>query len=248
MAGEKILVLDDSQNIRDVFAFAFSEYHIILAKNGQEVLNILNKPNDIDLIVLDVMMPDINGLALLKKIKEINTYCKIVMMTGYSSKDIAIQALRLNADEYIEKPFDLEAVREVFRRLLQENGSVRNTGCGHGNEKVKFAQRLIKRNYNKAFSLRDISKELFLNYKYCSRIFKEKTGESFNKYKLGLKIASAKQFLVKYNYTIGQIAYKIGYQNPDSFMKMFKRVTGLTPTEYRQRNKQKNKRKRWRFG
>jgi len=239
MAGEKILVVDDARNIRETFTTAFDEYNIITASDGKEAMGILNRPNDIDLIVLDVMMPDISGLELLRQIRRVNKYCKVVIMTGYSSKDVVLEALRSNADDYIEKPFDVNNVKEMFERLLRESGSLSNNGADNKTDKIRLAQRLIKRNYNRRLSLQDISKEVFLSYKYLSRVFKEKTGKTFNEYKLELKISSAKQFLREGNYPLGQIAYMVGYQNPDSFMKMFKRVTGLTPSEYRSRGQKK---------
>ena len=150
------------------------------------------------------------------------------------SKDIAIEALRLDADDYIEKPFDIDSVKAVFDRLLKEASS--STGALNQqaqDSKIQLAQRLLKRNYNRNFSLQDASKEVFLSYKYLSRVFKEKTGRGFNKYRLELKINSAKQLLKESRDTVTQIAYKVGYHNPDSFMKMFKRITGRTPSEFR---------------
>ena len=233
MSGEKILVVDDNRNIRDIFTFAFDEYNIVTAKSAEEALSILKKPHDIDLIVLDVMLPGINGLELLRELKEKSKDCKVVIMTGYSTKDIAIEALRREADEYIEKPFDIEATREIFGRLLRDKRKRDERNAGDGGDKISFTKRLIERNYSRPLCLQDISKDLFLNYKYLSRIFKEKTGKSFNEYKLELKIASAKELLVRTNYSVSQIAYKVGYHNPNSFMKMFKKFTGLTPSQYR---------------
>lgn len=239
MAGEKILVVDDTKNIRDTFSLVFEEYNIVPAASAREALSILHRPNDIDLIVLDVVMPDMDGLELLKEIKKINRERKVVIMTGYSTKDVAIEALRSDADEYIEKPFDIEKTREIFKRLLNENKNLYAVDTDNTERKIKYAQRLIERNYHKDISLQDISKEIFLNYKYFSRIFKEKIGKGFNEYKLHLKIVSAKQLLRKTKQTINQIAYKIGYQNPDSFMKMFKKSTGFTPSEYRHSSRQR---------
>ncbi|MCK9603735.1 MAG: response regulator [Candidatus Omnitrophica bacterium] len=241
MAGEKILVVDDAKNIRDTFSLAFDEYNIVPVASAREALGILRKPNDIDLVVLDVVMPEMDGLELLKEIKKLNSEHKVVIMTGYSTKDVAIEALRSQADEYIEKPFDIEKTKEIFKRLLDENRSPYGADTSDTEKKIKYAQRLIERNYHKVLSLQDISKEIFLSYKYSSRLFKQRIGKSFNEYKLQLKITSAKQLLRKTNYTISQVAYKVGYQNPDSFMKMFKRVTGLTPSEYRDSSKQRKK-------
>ncbi|MFA5356413.1 MAG: response regulator [Candidatus Omnitrophota bacterium] len=233
MAGEKILIVDDSRNIRDIFSTAFDEYVILTASNAKEALDILKRPNDIELVVLDVMMPDMNGLELLNEVRKANAHCRIAVMTAYSSKDIAIEALRLHADEYIEKPFDIEDVRDIFRRLTRSSGRPEAQGVSETEKKIRLARRLIKRNYNKTLSLDSLSKELSLSYKYLSRVFKEKSGRSFNKYKLGLRISSAKQLLKKNSYPVSKIAYKLGYHNPNSFMKMFKKVTGFTPSEYR---------------
>ncbi len=239
MAGEKILVVDDSRNVREIFTTAFDEYNIITASDGNEAMGILNRPNDIDLVVLDVMMSDISGLELLRQIRKMNKYCKVVIMTGYSSKDVVLEALRSDADDYIEKPFDINNVKEIFEKLLKENAGPDTDSGENKSDKVRFAQRIVKRNYNKSLSLQDISKEVFLSYKYLSRVFKQKTGKTFSDYKMELKISSAKQYLTESNYTLSQIAYMVGYQNPDSFMKMFKRVTGLTPSEYRNHKQKK---------
>lgn len=242
MAGEKILVVDDSRNIRDIFVNAFDEYVILTASSAKEALDILKRPNDIEVVVLDVMMPDMNGLELLNEVRKLNAHCRIAIMTGYSSKDIAIEALRRHADEYIEKPFDIEDVRDIFRKLIKANGRPETQGVSETEKKIRLAQRLIKRNYNKSLSLGELSKELSLSYKYLSRVFKQKSGRSFNKYKLGLRMNSAKQLLKNNNYAVSKIAYKLGYHNPNSFMKMFKKITGFTPSEYRDTVNAKNKR------
>jgi len=240
-ATETILVVDDTENIRRIFVTAFDEYRIITASSGEEALTILNKPNDISLIILDVMMPGINGLELLKEIKKLNPNCRVVIMTAYSSKDIVIEALRSHADDYIEKPFDINSVKAVFDRLLKETTSPASANLQGPDNKIRLAQRLLKRNYNKRFSLQDASKEVFLSYKYLSRAFKEQIGKGFNAARLELKINSAKQLLKEGQDSIAQIAYKVGYHNPDSIMKMFKRVTGSTPSEFREGNRQRTK-------
>jgi YesN/AraC family two-component response regulator len=232
-AAETILVVDDSENIRNIFRVAFEEYKIITAENGSQALAILRKPNDIALIVLDVMMPGENGLEVLKEIKKTKPDLKVVIMTAYSTKDVVVEALRNDADEYIEKPFDIANVKTIFERFLNNNSGA-NDGCFRAqNDKIRLTQRLLKNNYNKDFSLQDASRAAFLSYKYLSRAFKEKTGQGFNKCRMNLKLNSAKELLMKSRDTVNQVAYKSGYQNPSSFMKMFKKMTGKTPSEFR---------------
>lgn len=234
---DSILVVDDSEGIRSVFVTAFEEYKIITASNGEEALGILNKPNDVGIVILDVMMPGINGIELLREIKKINKNYKVVVMTAYSTKDVAVEALRSDADDYIEKPFDICNVKLVFDKLLKEGVNQPGVAANRvQNFKIQLAQRLVKRNYSRHFSLNDTSKEVFLSYKYLSRAFKEKTGKGFSKYRQELKIKSAKQLLEKSKESVSQIAFKVGYRNPDAFMKMFKKVTGMTPSEFRANN------------
>jgi len=239
MRGEKILVVDDEKNIRDSLVMAFEEYDIVTATCAREALSILKKPNNIYLIVLDVMMPDFGGLQLLAEIKRINPEYKVIIMTGYSNKDTIIEALRKDADDYLEKPLDLKKTKEMFERLLAKTRNLPEIGVDATERKINFAKSLIERNYNKPLSLSDVSGEVFLNYKYFSRLFKEKTGKTFNEYRLGFRMEQAKQLLKEGGYEIAQVAYKIGYQNPDSFMKMFKRCTGTTPSQYRSGKKKK---------
>ncbi|MFC1620935.1 response regulator [Candidatus Omnitrophota bacterium] len=231
---EKILVVDDDKRVRDSFIHSFDdEYRIVLAADGQEALNILSHPHDIDLIVVDMMMPGLTGIELIKEIKKINPKHKVILLTGYSSKDIVVEALRSDADEYVEKPFDVRKIREIFERFLGEQRDFDKSGIDNREGKVIWAQRFIRRNCNKPLTLRDVSKELFLSPKYLSRVFKKKTGKGFARYKIELKIEIAKDMLEKTNFNITQIAYRAGYRNPASFMKIFKRVTNLTPSQYR---------------
>lgn len=231
-----ILIVDDEKIVCEAFMAAFEDkYAIVSAASGQEALNILEQPNDIDLVILDVMMPGLNGIQLVKEIKKIDSSLQVAILTGYGSKDIAIEALRADADEFIEKPFDIKQTQAVIERLLNKTDNSPK-GYGYGSDgKIKRAQELIKRNYNKPIFLRDIAQMSYISPKYFSRLFKERTGKSFNKFRVGLRMETAKQHLKKGGYTVSQIAYMVGYQNPDSFMKMFKRISGFTPSEYRRR-------------
>lgn len=118
MGRPKILIVDDEKVIRDVFIESFREYKIVPADNGQRALSILKQLNDIDLVIVDVMMPGLGGIELLKEIKRINPNYKIIILTGYGSKEAADEALHLGAEEYLEKPFDIMKVKEMLEKML----------------------------------------------------------------------------------------------------------------------------------
>jgi YesN/AraC family two-component response regulator/DNA-binding Xre family transcriptional regulator len=242
MAGEKILIVDDEKTVREVFVSAFDEYRLVLAENGEQALKILKQPHDIDLIVLDMKMPGLSGKELIEEIKKISPEQKMVILTGYGSKEVVVDALRLDVDDFIDKPFDLEETKKVFDRILSERDNFYdNSEIDSMEGKMKQAKVFIERNYNKAVSLKDVADELFLSPKYFSRVFKEKTGKTFNEYKIEFRIEMARKMLRETNATISQIAYKVGYHNPESFIKIFKKVTSEVPSEYREKMKKEKR-------
>jgi two-component system response regulator YesN len=85
--------------------------------------------------------------------------------------------------------------------------------------------------------LKDAAQAVYLSPKYLSRIFKQSTGKSFSEYKLKIKTEKAKELLSKTGYNVNQLAEKLGYENAESFIRLFRRFAGYTPTEYRKKFK-----------
>ena len=111
-----ILLVDDDEDFRYEFRELFDDYNIVEAKNGLDALDLLKKPNEIDLVVLDVVMPGLRGTQVLKEIKSISPELGIIILTGHSSKDTAIAALKGKADDYIEKPLNIQKAKEIELR------------------------------------------------------------------------------------------------------------------------------------
>jgi len=232
---EKILLVDDDIEFRSEFKELLDGYSVIEASGGEEAIRIFKKPNEIELVILDVKMPGLSGTDILKQIKEIDPEIKVIMLTGYSSKDTAVEALRGRADDYIEKPVDEEAVRRMIARLLDEK-----TGNVYGesldsNGKMERVKRFLERNCFKKVTLSDAAQTVYMSPKYLSNLFKRVTGKSFNEYKLGIKMEKVGEMLRNTGCTICEISNKMGFQNPESFMRIFKKINGLTPTEYREK-------------
>ncbi len=241
----RILLVDDDSIFRSEFKECFEEYGIVETSNGEEALNILKKPNEIDLVVLDVRMSGMDGIEVLNRIRKLNPELRIVILTGYGSKDVAVEALRGQADDYIEKPLDIDATRQTIENFLGTKRGQPDTTAIDSKEKVERVKDFVRRNVLKKVTLNDAAGAVFLSPKYLSRIFKEHTGEGFNEYKLTLKIEEAKNLLAETGYTVGQISDRLGYENPESFIRQFKKIIGSTPTEYRskiQKKKQKSRR------
>jgi len=239
MIYEQILVIDDDPRIIKSLKMIFPEYEIIDFSNGHDALSYLKKPNEISLTLLDVMMPGMDGLSVLHEIKKINQDIAVIMMTAFSSQDIAVQALRNRADDFIEKPFNIPDLKDKIESLLKSKTEIYGTERGKSIQ-VERIERFIQRNYNNV-SLRQIADQMCLSPKYVSRLFNKNNGSNFRKYKLQVKMEKAKSLLRDSSYSVDKISFDLGYQNPESFMRIFKHMTSLTPTQYRRSVSQKEK-------
>ncbi|MCP4650763.1 MAG: response regulator [PVC group bacterium] len=119
MGKMKILIIDDEAIIREIFLSAFDEYEIIPAASGEEALNILDANKNIPLVVADISMPGLSGVDLIRQIKDKNPDGRIIVLTGYSSKNEEVKAVCQQTDGYIEKPFDIGKTQNIFKNLLQ---------------------------------------------------------------------------------------------------------------------------------
>ena len=232
----KILLVDDDRAFRNEFKSCFKEYDFIEASNGQEALSILKKPNEIDLAILDVNMPGMDGIEVMGKIKSIVPDLNIIILTAYSSKDLVLEALREKADNYIEKPIDIEKTRKIIEKILEKKNKYLSNGSSDIKTKIERVRIFLQRNCLKKTSLKDASAIASLSPKYLSRTFKQITGSGFAEYKLILKMSLAKNFLTKSSLNINQISEKTGYSNSESFTRQFKRCVGLSPAKYRKKN------------
>lgn len=112
-----ILVVDDEAPIRDLCAKALKGYRVLEAATGDEALELLAQ-GGIDLILTDVKMPTIDGLHLLKRIKELQPTQIVIMMTGFADKDVILDALKSDADDFIAKPLNLLQLRSTVEKTL----------------------------------------------------------------------------------------------------------------------------------
>jgi two-component system response regulator YesN len=232
-----ILLVDDDEDFRGELRDYLEDYRITEAQTGNDALEILRKPHDIDLVILDVMMPGLRGTEVLRRIKAMDEAMPVIILTAYSSKDVAIEALKADADDYIEKPMDVANATHIIARLLKKTRAEGDLETGGMEGKIERVKHLLGINYHKMVSLNDAARIVCLSPKYLSRVFKERTGTGFSEYKLKVKITQAKGLLDKTRENVDQISYDLGYQNPESFIRMFKKVTGFTPTGYRNRKR-----------
>ena len=138
-----ILIVDDEQSYRQLLSLVFGDagYNVKTAGNGREALDLL-KTEAVDMIVSDVRMPDIDGIDMLRALRETMPDVGIVFMTAHASVEAAREAFKLGADDFIEKPFDVDELKLIvkkaldkqelivenraFKRAQRERGSIKN--------------------------------------------------------------------------------------------------------------------------
>ena len=115
-----ILIADDEPNIRRVFEAMFTKqgFAVLTAENGKKALD-LASVQPIDVLVSDLIMPDMNGVELLQKVKQLHPQCSAIIVTAYGSIKSAVEAMRLGAFSYLQKPFDMDEVRLVIKKALE---------------------------------------------------------------------------------------------------------------------------------
>lgn len=233
MISEKIVVIDDDIRVIKSLKMVLVEYDIVEFTDCNKAVSFFKKARDINVILLDVMMPGIGGLNVLKEIRKNNKDVAIIIMTAFATKDIAVKALVSHANDFIEKPFDMDVLKAKIHGFLRERLSF-NKESSDKDYKIERIKSFVRRHCNIA-SLDVIADEMCISPKHVSRIFKEQTGQSFRDFHLGIKMDSAKDLLKNTAFNVDEIAYKLGYQNSESFMRTFKQKFKITPTQFREK-------------
>lgn len=193
------------------------------------------KPN---LVLLDIQMPAGDGLKVAEKIKEFSPETQIVIITAHSEFEYAQRAIRCGVKDFLLKPVrmdDLARVIEGARRVKATFSPPVQGWAEHA--LVREAVSYLKKNTDKAISLNEIAGHVHLSPFYFSRLFKKVMSVNFGEYLLNIRLERAKELLLSNDWPVSNVAEAAGYSDPSYFAQIFKKKTGITPTEYRARGK-----------
>lgn len=123
MNSGSILIVDDEKNIRLALSMSLEklEIPVAAAASGEEALEKL-APGGYELMLLDLRMPGMDGMEVLRRVSQQWPELKVIIITAYGSIDLAVEAMKLGAVDFLQKPFDAAQVREVVRRILEKPG------------------------------------------------------------------------------------------------------------------------------
>jgi len=119
-----VLVVDDDQSVIESFKVALDNYNVLATNSGEIALDKIKK-EDINVVLLDILMPGMDGMDVLRKIKELDKNIDVIMVTAIKTVKTAIEAMKLGAYDYITKPFDVDELLESIRKAIERQGLLR---------------------------------------------------------------------------------------------------------------------------
>lgn len=249
-----MLMVDDSEDmcrfVRDYFR---GEYNVITAHDGEEGLKLLQENDGIDLVVSDVTMPNMNGLELCKEIKSDLrwSHIPVILLTGITGNDTEVKGLKLGADDYITKPFNVEMLRLRVKKLIEkkenrqkqfrEKANVTPSEITITSVDEKFIQLAMKicedHMSDTDFNVEVLGQELSLSRTYLYKKLINITGKGPAEFIRTIRMKKAKQYLEQSQMQIADIATSLGYSSPKRFTENFRAEYGIVPSEYLRRTR-----------
>jgi DNA-binding NtrC family response regulator len=164
MSQPTMLVADDQPNIRRLLEALFTKegFQVLVAENGQKAVE-LATANPVDILISDLIMPDMTGVEVLQKVKSLHPHSTAIIVTAYGTIKSAVEATRCGAYDYLQKPFDNEDIRRIVKRAMEQKNTtpppppaapkLTQTGSGNlrmdavvgGSEKMQEIYRLVER-------------------------------------------------------------------------------------------------------
>lgn len=248
-SDKTILVVEDNADMRAyIKSELIAEYNVLEAEDGLKGIEMATN-NDIDLIISDIMMPNMDGMDYCKHIKtDLNTcHIPIILLTAKTDNQSKYQGIETGADDYISKPFEMEYLiiriknllqtREQLQKSFLSKDSLLNPSTVTVNSlDERFLEDLLAAlEYgipDSEFKVSSLEEKLGMSHSNFYRKVKSLTGQSGKELLHDMRMKRARQVLLdNKNIRIDEVAYMVGFTNPKYFGKSFKESFGISPTE-----------------
>ena len=248
--NSKILLVDDDIEICRYLKSELSDwYRFVICNNGKEALKQLLS-GDFDLVVSDVVMPEMDGITLLRNIKgNANiSHVPVIMLTSKSEISDRLEGIKLGADAYLAKPFSLEELHltidnliDNVRRLkgkfsgaLKQDDKVEKIEVkGYDEELMERIMKVVNENLSDSdFNVEKMCDEVGVSRTQLHRKLKEMTGVPTSEFLRNIRLNEAARLIREHKINITQVSYMVGFANNSHFSTAFKKYFGMSPTEY----------------
>jgi len=231
-----VLLVDDNQDILNaVSAVLHKQFNVLTAIDGRKALSIIESQK-VSCVVLDIVMPQMNGLEVLKEIRETHGELPVIILTGKSCQEYAEYCADLRVGGYILKPFNIEGLIYRITELIKLTicRPINNDDLGiYRHPKVKEVLEYIHHNYRCSIDRKKLSFQFGISYYHLGALFKEEVGMALNVYVNMFRIKKSKEFLSDPDKSVCEVMELAGFSCAQHFFKQFKKHTGLTPLKYR---------------
>lgn len=252
---KKLLIIDDDADIRTFLSGEFSKYfEILTASDGRSGLEAARN-NDVNLIICDVMMPDMSGFEVTRLLKEdfATSHIPIIQLTALSNDDCQIEGITSGADAYVTKPFNLKYLKTRVAKLIEQRENLfarfsatptlARPQLPMGDKDKEFADKLAevaqRQLDNSEFTVDDFAAEMALGRTIFFKKVKGVTGYAPKEYLRVIRMKKAAELLLTTDMTITEIAFSVGISDPAYFNKCFKAQFGKAPSVYQKENTQR---------
>ncbi len=242
-----ILIVDDNNDLLQFLKEHLSKnYNVYATENGSKALEII-KENTVQLVVSDIMMPEMDGIELCHTLKSNvqTSHIPVILLTAKNEQDDVVKGYQSGAEAYVTKPFDPSALELQIKNILQLNRSRQKEVANAANSDIDatslsgvdklFMHRIndiIEKNIdNYNFSVLDVTKEMCISRSLLHVKMKSLVNISMGDYIRRKRIDKACQ-LLRQGYNVSETTYRIGFADPNYFSKIFKKHMGMSPTEY----------------
>lgn len=248
----RLLIIEDDEEVRTFLVDQLSDFFTVsTAMNGKEGITVAvdEQPN---LIVCDVMMPEMNGFEVTKKLKGSfdTSHIPIILLTAHSSMEHQIEGIEAGADSYITKPFSTKYLitrvlklieqREKLQQKFSQEPGIGITTITSTNKDKEFLNKVhsvIEENLdNSEFAIDDFAQSMQLGRTMLYKKVKGITGYSPNEYIRIIRLKQAAEMLRKTDLNVSEIAYSVGFNDPFYFSRCFKKQFSVAPVDYRAGN------------
>lgn len=253
----QVLLADDEQIERMALARRLQRIfgnvlEIQEATDGKEALErFQEKPSQI--VIMDISMPEMNGMEAAEEIHKLDPECVIIFLTAYDDFSYAKRAIVIRALDYLLKPCEQEelitvmeeAMRLTDKRAQQSGQTEASRAAGQESEPrnedradrldqaAEKIRRYIRANYMHELSMQDAARMMNYSDAYFSKLFKECFDQNFTTYLTHFRVEEAKGLLRDRTINVRDVSARVGYSDANYFAKVFKRITGMLPSEYR---------------
>lgn len=247
----KILIIEDDNDVREFLKEELTPYFEVAAeadgKNGLEYAH----NNDIDLIISDVMMPGYNGFEITRKLKSdfSTSHIPIILLTALNAAESHLEGVKSGADSYITKPFSTKLLLASIFKLIEQRDKLkekfsndlsakRPVMCTSDKDK-EFVENLTKiveeQLTNPEFTADDFASMMSLGRTIFYRKVRGVTGYTPKEYLRIMRMKKAAELLSTKKYTVSEVTYMVGINDPFYFSRCFKAQFGISPSSYQKR-------------